>query len=240
GGEGGALRRDDVLDTAYETRNQIELAFADDGKPGVEQRAFGFVEAEEHFALGENGRLGRVDVFGRFFVAGQNAAAEANHPALLVADRKYEPAAETVVVMLAAFLAQNQSGLFDEGEVVVLAFGPVVGVVPSIRRVAETKEFHRFRRHAAFRQIIAGDLATGFIEQRVLPALRDLLVELEQLVLDVARLLFAGGLIEFQRNFRALGQPADGVHKPDVFVFLDEGEHVAALVAAEAVKNLAM
>jgi len=71
-------------------------------------------------------------------------------------------------------------------------FWPVDGVVPGLRRVAEPKEFHRFRRHAAFGEVIAGDLAAGFIKERVLPALGDLLVELEQLVLDVARLLFAG------------------------------------------------
>ena len=65
-------------------------------------------------------------------------------------------------------------------------------------------------------------------------------MDLEQLVLEVARLLFAGGLVEFEGNFGAFGQPADGVHEPDVFVFLDEGEHVAALVAAEAVENLFM
>ena len=48
----------------------------------------------------------------------------------------------------------------------------------------------------------------------------------------------AGVVFKFQRNFRAFGQPAHGVHEADVFVFLDEGEDVAALVAAEAVENL--
>ena len=121
-----------------------------------------------------------------------------------------------------------------------LAFGPVDGVVPGIRRGAEAEQFHGFGRHAAFRQIITGELAGGFVQQRVLPALGDLLVDLEQLVLEMARLLFDGGLVEFQGDLRAFGQPADGVHEPDVFVFLDEGEHVAALVAAEAVENLFM
>ncbi len=122
----------------------------------------------------------------------------------------------------------------------VFAFGPVDGVVPGVGRGAEAKEFHGFRRHAAFGEIIAGSLAGGFIKQAILPALGDLLVNLEQLVFEMARLLFAGGLIEFEGNFGAFSQPADGVHEADVFVFLDEGEHVAALVAAEAVKNLFM
>ena len=122
----------------------------------------------------------------------------------------------------------------------VFAFGPVDGVVPGVRRGAEAEQFHGFRRHAAFCEIIAGGLAGGFVEQAILPALGDLLVNLEQLVLEMARLLFAGVLVEFQGNFGAFGQPADGVHEPDVFVFLDEGENVAALVAAEAVENLFM
>ena len=64
GGEGGALGRDDVLDAGHVTGDEVELAFADDGGLGVEQCALGFVEAEEDLALGEDGRLGRVDVFG--------------------------------------------------------------------------------------------------------------------------------------------------------------------------------
>ena len=38
GGERRALRRDDVLHAGHEARDQIELPFADDGGPGVEQR----------------------------------------------------------------------------------------------------------------------------------------------------------------------------------------------------------
>jgi len=37
--------------------------------------------------------------FAVFFVAGQNPPAEANHPALLVANGKHEPPAKTVVVI---------------------------------------------------------------------------------------------------------------------------------------------
>ena len=47
-GEGRALRRDDVLHARHEARDQIQLAFADDGGLRVENRALGFVEAEEN------------------------------------------------------------------------------------------------------------------------------------------------------------------------------------------------
>ena len=48
----------------------------------------------------------------------------------------------------------------------------------------------------------------------------------------------AGIAVRFQRNVRAFGQAADGVGKIDVLVFLDEGENIAALVAAEAMEDL--
>jgi len=47
----------------------------------IEQGALGFVEPEENFALGEDGGLGRIHILRRFFVTGQNASAEADHPA---------------------------------------------------------------------------------------------------------------------------------------------------------------
>ena len=115
---------------------------------------------------------------------------------------------------------------------------PVHRVVPGFRRGAEAEEFYGVGRDAALGEIIAGELAGGFVGQAVLPARRELFVDVEQLVLEMARFLRAGRVFKFQRNLRALGQPAHGVHEADVFVFLDEGEHVAALVAAEAVEDL--
>ena len=63
-------------------------------------------------------------------------------------------------------------------------------------------------------------------------------MDFEQLIFEMTRFLFAGGIFKFERNFRAFGEPANGVHEADVFVILDEGENVAAFVAAETVKNL--
>ena len=182
-GERRALRRDNILHAGHETGDEIKLAFANDGKPGVQNRALGFVETEENLALGENRRLRRVDVFRRFFVAGQNASTEADHPALLVANWKHEPPAKTVVVISRFLLSQNQPGLFDKRKFVVLALRPVNGVVPQLRRCAEAKQFHRVRRNAAFGQIIARDLTGGFVEQAILPALRDFFVDVQQLIL---------------------------------------------------------
>src|SRR5882724_4474286 len=106
-GEGRALRRDYVLHTGHEARDQIQLAFANDGETGVKNRALGFVETEKNFALGENRRFGRVDILGGFFVAGQNASAETNHPALLIANRENQTSAKTVVVISSFLFANN-------------------------------------------------------------------------------------------------------------------------------------
>ena len=81
------------------------------------------------------------------------------------------------------------------------------------------------------------DLAGGLL---AVPALGDLLVDFEQDLLEVTRLMLARLLVEFERDIRAVSEPADGLDKTDVFVFLNEGEHVAALVAAETVKDLPM
>ena len=120
----------------------------------------------------------------------------------------------------------------------VFALRPVHRVVPQFRRGADAKEFDRVRRDAALGEIIARHLSGGFVGEAILPARRELVVDVEQLILEMPRFLRAGRVLKFQRNLCALGQPPHGVHEADVLVILDEGEHVAALVAAEAMENL--
>ena len=139
---------------------------------------------------------------------------------------------------LLLLLLNNKPGLLDQRQVVVLVFGPIDRVVPQIRRRTEPEEFHRFSGHAAFGEIIAGGLPGRLIEQAIVPALRNLFVNLKQLILEMVRLPFAGALVEFERNLGAVGETADGIQEADIFVFPDKGEHVATLVAAEAMENL--
>src|SRR5207244_13588117 len=79
-------------------------------------------------------------------------------------------------------------------------------------------------------RIVARDLARGLVGERGLPALRDLLVNLEQRFLKEAALLLPRVFFKLQRQVRPFGQPPHGFGEGDVFVFLDEREHVAALV----------
>ena len=100
----GALRSHHILHSCCVTSNQIELPFAKNCFFFFKDGAFRLVEAEEDFALGEDGRLRRVDILRRLLIAGQDTPAEADDAALFVADRKHEPATEAVVIAIALFL----------------------------------------------------------------------------------------------------------------------------------------
>jgi hypothetical protein len=136
------------------------------------------------------------------------------------------------------FAGDDDAGFFDGGEVEFFGAGPIDGVIPGIGGGADAEEFDGLGGDAAFGEVIAGELAGGLVGETMLPALGELFVDIEQLVLEVAGLLGAGGVFEFEGDFGALGEAADGVHEADVFVFLEEGEDVAALVAAETVEDL--
>src|SRR5207248_495807 len=153
----------------------------------------------------------RVDIFGGFLVTGQDAAAEGNNASLLVADGEDEPAAKTVVIMIAVFLAQNEAGLLEEPGRMAFAFPPVNGIVPGFRGVAEAEEFDRFIGDAAFEEVVAGDLAARLVGESALPALGNLFVNLPERVLDVPNLLLAGLVVELERNPGPFCQAADGV-----------------------------
>ena len=75
--------------------------------------------------------------------------------------------------------------------------------------VADVLVMDGFIGNAALFQVIAGDLARGVVGERGLPMLRDLLVNLEQLLLQVPRLLLAAALLHFQRDSSALRQTPD-------------------------------
>src|SRR5262249_2614539 len=76
--------------------------------------------------------------------------------------------------------------------------------------------------------------------QRGLPARGDLVVYLQQPVFEVPRLLLTRALFVLQGYPRPVRQSPHSLGKVEVLVLLHEGEHIAALMASEAVKNLAL
>ena len=73
-----------------------------------------------------------------------------------------------------------------------------------------------------------------------MPALSYLVMNFKQLIFEMAGLLLAGALVKFDGYFCTVGKAADRINEADVFVFFDKCEHITALVAAEAMKNLAV
>jgi hypothetical protein len=237
-GERRSLRCDDIFNTRHKTRDQVKLAFTNNGALRIQQRAFGFIEAEKDFALGKDGCLGRVHILRGLFVAAQNPSTETDHPALLIANGEHQTPAKTIVVSIRALLLDDQSRFLDQFEIVSLACCPIHRVIPGVRRCSEPKQFYCVSTDTAFGQIFAGNLPCGFAGQRILPALGDLLVDFKEFAFDVARELFSRILFVIERNFRAISQTFDRVWKSDVLVLLDERKDIAALVAAETMKNL--
>src|SRR5258706_15745455 len=103
-----ALRSDNILPPGRETRDQIQLALANNRLTRFQQRAFGFIEAEKNLAFYEDRRLRRINVLGRFLIASQDPPAKTNHPALVIANRKHQPPAKTIVVISSLFFANDQ------------------------------------------------------------------------------------------------------------------------------------
>src|SRR5204862_5680909 len=86
----------------------------------------------------------------------------------------------------------------------------------------------------------ARELPGGLPGERALPAVGDLLVNLEQRFLEVAMLLRARVFFEFERDAGPFGQSMHRFGKTDALEFLNEREYVTALVTAEAMKNLTL
>src|SRR5205085_7475035 len=100
------------------------------------------------------------------------------------------------------------------------------------------EKFYPFFGYPPFGEVIARDLARSLIRQRALPSLGDLLVNLQQRILEMAGLFAAGATFVFERNFRAVRQALQRLRKIHAFVFHDEAEDVAPLLAPEALKDL--
>src|SRR5207237_10773076 len=154
--------------------------------------------------------------------AAPNPSTESDDAALLVADGKDQSSSKPVIIMIGPFFAKNQAGLFDQRKRMRLVLGPVHRVVPLVRRVAEAEEFDGFGGDAAFLKIIAGDLAPGLIGESGLPALGDLFMNVPEGFFEMADLLLAGLVLEFQCDMGSFGQAAHRVHESNIFVLLHE------------------
>jgi len=97
-------------------------------------------------------------------------------------------------------LRNDQSALLHHSDVVALALGPVHGVVPRFGRGAKAEDLDGFLGDAALLEVVAGELAGSLVGKGILPATRDLVVDLPERFLEGEDLFLAGGLVEFERE----------------------------------------
>ena len=110
-GDRGAVGRDDLGDAGAVEGDHVHIAFDDDQAPGGAAGGAGAVDVVERAALVEERRVGGIEIFG--LAVAEDPAAEADHPSARVADREHQPAAETVVAVLAAFFGLDEHAGFD-------------------------------------------------------------------------------------------------------------------------------
>ena len=114
--ERGAEHGDHVGEPVLMGHQAIGVAFQHDDLLLVRDAVAGRVEAVQLAALGEERRLGRVDVLGRAVVGElrQHAAAERDRPRAGVADRKQHAAAEAIVVAAFHVARDRQAGALQQ------------------------------------------------------------------------------------------------------------------------------
>ncbi len=246
-GDGRALRRDGGLETDGPAAQGVELALDQDEGLALAGVGAGAVEVKEQVALGKNGRLGRVDVFGLARVVvlrgeGGLARGEGDHAALVVADRDHEAAAEArlerlhgeqrvVVEIEQAALANGGFGkLFAQHGGAEAAAGGVGEA--DLELVGELGA-----EAAVLRPVVAhprGGLARAL--EGLVKMLGGELVQIEQLLAQRALLTgrAAAALLVFQGDVETLGEGLDGLGEVEPLGLLDKGEDVARFAAAEA------
>ena len=96
----------------------------------------GLVEVEQGAALVEQGRVGRIEIFG--LARAQDPAAEGDHPAARIADREHQPAAEAVIGLALVLLRGDQQAGLDQ-LVVAELLERRLELAPRIGREAEAE-----------------------------------------------------------------------------------------------------
>lgn len=245
-GDGGALGGDGGFEADTPSAEGVELAFdKDKGVVGSGDGA-GAVEVKEEVAFGEDGGLGRVDVFGLASgVIGRGklglAGGEGDDTALMVADGNHEATAET-----GAQGAEGGDGVVAEEEQAAGAKS-VFGVFlfeegGGEARVgggggADFKFVGQFRgKVAGLGPVAAHPVASGIGgTEGVMIVGGGGLVEIKEFLAE--RAFLAGGaaaLLVFEGDLETLGEGLDGLDKAEALGLADESDEVPGFAAAKA------
>ena len=249
-GEGGSLRGRDILDARFEGGDEVDLAFANNGRFLIDERPLGFVDAKKHVPFNKERRFRGVDVFAAKRLLIQHPPAERDHLADVVADREHQAVAEPVVEvgravrvaifpLVLIFLHRHQAARNEFVVVETLAACPVGERIPRLGGVPELPVFGHLHGEAPALEVIPRALRRFRLQQIGMKPLRRRRVQREQappqLLLGV---LFGAKRLIFHANPRARGQAFGRLGEFHVFVKLHELEHAAARAASEAFEDL--
>ena len=232
------MRGDDILETALEDADEVELSLANDGQARLGQRTACFVEAEKGGAFAEERGLGRVDVFGRVFGRGQDASTKGNDFAVVVADGEHEALAEPVSQRFVLAAVEEPAGpqlvVFEAGGARVFEQGAA-----ALGRIPDVPIFGDIGADLAGFQVLAGGGAGGRAEKVGVEPVCGGFVQREESLAQFAALVVTGCGFIFEKGYAGfLGQAADRGGEVNAFIFHDELEDAASGAAAEAVVGL--
>src|SRR6266513_5729043 len=143
-GESRALRRDYVFNAGFKQRDQIELAFTDDRATCFNQSPFAFVQPKKHTPFLEKRRFRGVQIFRDLRIGLEQSAAERDYLPEIVADRKNDSAAKSIVDFISGpfFITRlHQSALQQLTARIAALERPFQKCVPTVRRKTELPIF---------------------------------------------------------------------------------------------------
>ena len=222
-----AQRRHRAVKAVLVQRNRVHIPLGQND-PAL-FALFRHVERKEVFPFVEDGRLGRVEVFGRRVV--HHAPAEADHGPAHVDDGKHQPVAEPVV---------HAAVFTPDGKARVQQFLPRIALFrhrvqkrgPLVRAEAQAKARDGGFAQPALYDICARSFSRRLHQLRMEEPRRVLAQRIQPLLFAVLR---AVGLVLGHLHPRALGKKAHRVGVAEALDLHDKVDHAAALVAAEAV-----
>ncbi len=231
GGGRRAERRDRIADAVLGQRDDVHVAFGDDGDIGFAQRLPGLRQAEQFAALFEERGFRRVEVFRLALV--DDPSAESDDLALGIDDRDHQAVAEAVVAA-AGLVFDDQSGKLQFVGVVVRENG--LQVLPAVRRVAHAEAGGDFSGQPAFLAIFDG--ARRGLEL-ILVVLGGARHDFDQRPRLAGLFILEAAPFAFRHlHAGAGGEVLDGIDEAEALVFHDEADRRAVRAAAEAVVEL--
>src|SRR4029077_6599538 len=126
------------------------------------------MESEKDSTFSKERRFGRINVFSRRRLSGENASRKSDDFADVVANRKHQPAAKTIVefTITAFFVTQfHQPAREQFPSAIAFVARPLAKSIPTFRRVTQLPRFGYFPAYPARLQIIAHGRAQVALEQ---------------------------------------------------------------------------